>query len=161
MTHKLLAGLLDVHQHFGNQQALEVARKLGDWIKRGADRLSDAHIQKLLDLEHGGINEALANLYARTGDEKYLKLALRFNHMVVIGPAMKREDKLDGLHANTQIPKFIGTARQYELTGDESLKTASQFFWNPSPRSGRTSPGATATRSISVRNGPSHRPSAP
>jgi hypothetical protein len=128
-THKLLAGLLDVHQYCGNQQALEVARKLADWAKRGTDRFGDAHIQKLLDIEHGGINEALANLYARTGDEKYLKLALRFNHMAVIGPAMKREDKLDGLHANTQIPKFVGTARQYELTGDESLKTASLFFW--------------------------------
>ena len=128
-AHKLLAGLLDVHQYCGNEQALEVARKLADWAKRATDRYSDAHIQKVLDIEHGGINEALANLYARTGDEKYLKLALRFNHMAVIGPAMKREDRLDGLHANTQIPKFIGTAREYELTGDESLKTASLFFW--------------------------------
>ena len=128
-THKLLAGLLDVHQYCGNPQALEVARKLADWAKRGTDRFSDAHMQKVLDIEHGGINEALANLYARTGDERYLKLSLRFNHMAVIGPAMKREDKLEGLHANTQIPKFSGTARQYELTGDESLGTASRFFW--------------------------------
>ena len=49
--------------------------------------------------------------------------------MAVIGPASKREDRLTGLHANTQIPKFIGAAREYELTGEPWLKTASMFFW--------------------------------
>jgi hypothetical protein len=87
-------------------------------------------MQKMLGNEHGGMNETLANLYGLTGDEKYLQIALRFNHMAVIGPASKREDKLTGLHANTQIPKFIGTARQYELTGTDGLKTASRFFWD-------------------------------
>jgi DUF1680 family protein len=128
-THKLLAGLLDVHEHCGNRQALEVARKLGDWVACGADKFGAAYVQKTLDVEHGGINEALADLAARTGDPKYLKLSLRFNHLAVLGPAMKRIDALDGLHANTQIPKFIGAARQYELTGDESLATAARFFW--------------------------------
>jgi hypothetical protein len=87
-------------------------------------------MQKMLGTEHGGMNEVLANLYGLTGDEKYLKIAQRFNHMAVLGPASRREDKLTGLHANTQIPKFIGTARQYELTGQEWLKTASTFFWD-------------------------------
>ena len=127
--HKILAGLLDVHLYCGSRQALEVARKLGDWACAGADKFPDSQIQAMLNVEHGGINEALANLSARTGDPKYLKLSLRFNHRAVLGPAMKRIDALDGLHANTQIPKFIGAARQYELTGDESLKTAAQFFW--------------------------------
>ena len=76
------------------------------------------------------MNEALANLYARTGDDRYLKLAERFNHMAVLGPASERRDTLTGLHANTQIPKFIGTAREYELTGEEWLETASRFFWD-------------------------------
>jgi hypothetical protein len=127
--HKVLAGLLDVHLYCGNQQALDVARKLGDWAWAGAEKFTDSQIQAMLNVEHGGINEALANLYARTGDPKYLKLSLRFDHAAVLGPAMKRIDALDGLHANTQIPKFIGAARQYELTGQEPLKTASQFFW--------------------------------
>jgi hypothetical protein len=55
---------------------------------------------------------------------------LRFNHQEIIGPAAKRVDDLTGKHANTQIPKFIGTAREYELTGEDSLKTASSFFWD-------------------------------
>ena len=73
-------------------------------------------MQAMLGNEHGGMNEALANLYARTGDAKYLKLAERFNHNAVLDPASERHDTLTGLHANTQIPKFIGTAREYELT---------------------------------------------
>ena len=127
--HKLLAGLLDVETYCANPQALEMARKLGDWAKVGSDKLSDEQMQRMLDVEPGGINEALANLYALTGEKKYLELALRFNHMQVIGPASQRTDNLTGKHANTQIPKFIGAAREYELTGQEWLKAASTFFW--------------------------------
>src|SRR5947207_8720475 len=87
-------------------------------------------MQAMLQTEHGGRNETLVNLYALTGEEKYLKISLRFNHHRVIDPCADLEDPLTGLHANTQIPKFIGTARQYELTGDHALKTASLFFWN-------------------------------
>jgi DUF1680 family protein len=128
--HKILAGLLDVHQHCGNAQALEVARKFGDWAKARTDRLSDERMQRMLGTEHGGMNEALADLYARTGEESYLRLARRFNHQAVLEPAARRQDRLTGLHANTQVPKFIGAARQYELTGDESLRTAAAFFWD-------------------------------
>jgi DUF1680 family protein len=129
-VHKVMAGLLEVYVRCDNPQALEVARKLADWAKNGADKFSDEQIQKMLGTEHGGINEALANLYALTGEKKYLELALRFNHQEVIGPASKRQDNLTWKHANTQIPKFIGTAREYELTGDARLRTASTFFWD-------------------------------
>jgi DUF1680 family protein len=129
-VHKVLAGLLDTHRYCGNHRALDVAHRLGDWACAGASRFSDSQIQAMLNVEHGGINEALANLAARTGDSKYLKLSLRFDHRAVLGPAMQRIDALDGLHANTQIPKFIGAARQYELTGDERLRTAASFFWD-------------------------------
>src|SRR5262249_36899117 len=101
-----------------------------DWVNTRFDQLSDAQVQAMLGTEHGGMNEGLANLYARTGDTKYLKLAERFNHMAVLGPASERRDTLTGLHANTQIPKFIRTARLYELTGKDWLATASHFFWD-------------------------------
>jgi len=128
--HKFLAGLCDMYVYCDNAQALGIARKLGDWAKMGADKLTDEQMQKMLAVEHGGINETFANLYAFTGEQKYLRLALRFNHLEIIGPAAKRVDDLTGKHANTQIPKFIGTAREYELTGEDSLKTASSFFWD-------------------------------
>jgi DUF1680 family protein len=119
-----------MYEYCDNQQALEVCKKFADWVIARNDKLTDKKMQAMLGTEHGGMNEVLANLYGFTGEEKYLKIAQRFNHMAVIGPASKREDKLTGLHANTQIPKFIGTARQYELTGEDWLKTASIFFWD-------------------------------
>jgi len=128
--HKLFAGLLDMFTLCGDSQALEAAKKFGDWVVTRNGRLTDVQMQAMLDTEHGGMNECLANLYALTGDEKYLALSKRFNHQAVIGPASKRRDQLTGLHANTQIPKFVGAARQYELTGEPALKTASEFFWN-------------------------------
>lgn len=128
--HKLLAGLLDVHVHCHNAEALEVARRFGDWVQARSGRLSEQQMQAMLNNEHGGMNEALANLAAATGEEKYLRLSRRFNHDAVLLPASRRQDRLTGLHANTQIPKFIGAARQYELTGDETLRTAAAFFWD-------------------------------
>jgi DUF1680 family protein len=128
--HKIYAGLLDMYVYCGNQQALQVCERFADWVISRNARLSDEQMQKMLGTEHGGMNEVLANLYGLTGEQKYLKIAQRFNHMAVIGPASERQDKLTGLHANTQIPKFVGTARQYELTGQEWLKTASVFFWD-------------------------------
>ena len=83
----------------------------------------------MLDTEHGGMNEVLAELYARTGNKKYLQLSRRFHHKVVLEPLTRQEDRLQGLHANTQIPKLIGLARRYELTSDEADKTAAEFFW--------------------------------
>jgi DUF1680 family protein len=128
--HKIYAGLLDVFVHCGNQQALEVCRRFADWVMTRNARLTDEQMQQMLGNEHGGMNEVLANLYGVTGDARHLQISLRFNHQTVIGPASRHEDKLTGLHANTQIPKFVGTARQYELTGDESLRAAADFFWN-------------------------------
>lgn len=128
--HKIFAGLEDMYVYCDNRQALEVARKFGDWVIARNGKLSDEQMQAMLGTEHGGMNETLANLYALTGEDKYLKISLRFNHHRVIDPAEHEEDRLTGLHANTQIPKFIGTARQYELTGNPALKTASLFFWN-------------------------------
>jgi DUF1680 family protein len=127
--HKILAGLLDMYVYCDNSQALETAKKFGDWVVARNSKLTDEQMQGMLGNEHGGMNEALANLYALTGEDKYLKISLRFNHHAVLDPAAAREDKLTGLHANTQIPKFIGHARQFELTGDNSLKTAALFFW--------------------------------
>ncbi|MGD0382813.1 MAG: beta-L-arabinofuranosidase domain-containing protein, partial [Thermoguttaceae bacterium] len=128
--HKIYAGLLDMYVYCDNRQALEVCKRFADWVIARNAKLSDEQMQKMLRVEHGGMNEVLANLYALTGEEKYLKIAQRFNHMAVLSPASKQEDKLNNLHANTQIPKFIGVARQYELTGQDRLGAAARFFWD-------------------------------
>ena len=127
--HKLLAGLLDVHTLCGNRQALDVAARAADWAQKWTDPLSSDHIQRILEVEHGGMLEALVNLAAATGESRYLRLSHRFDHAKFFDPLAARRDELKGLHVNTQIPKVVGAARRYELTGDERDRAIADFFW--------------------------------
>ena len=128
--HKILAGLLDANRQCGNEQALAVAEKMADWVKFRVDGISHDQMQKSLDNEHGGMNEALANLYAVTGNTNYLALSAAFNHAKVLDPLSRGEDRLNGIHANTQIPKIIGATREYEYTADPKYLTIADTFWD-------------------------------
>ena len=128
--HKILAGLLDAHRLCGNAQALVAASKFGDWVAARLSKLSDEQVEKMLDQEQGGISESMANLYALTGNPQHLQAARRLYHKRVMEPLAARQDKLSGLHANTQIPKIIGMARLYELTGEARYRTIAEFFWD-------------------------------
>ncbi|MFZ0827761.1 MAG: beta-L-arabinofuranosidase domain-containing protein [Verrucomicrobiia bacterium] len=127
--HKIMAGLLDANQHCGNAQALEVLTNMANWVKFRVDNLPEAKMQASLDTEFGGMNEVLANLYGVTGNTDYLKTAEAFNQKKIFDPLARGQDKLNGLHANTQIPKMIGAARQYELTGDTRDADIAKYFW--------------------------------
>lgn len=127
--HKIMAGLLDVYQNCGNRQALDVLTKLADWVRFRVDRLSDEQQQRALDTEFGGMMEVLENLYGITGNSEYLRVARKFDHRKVFDPLARGEDPLNGLHANTQIPKAIGAARDYELTGEKRYYDIARFFW--------------------------------
>jgi DUF1680 family protein len=127
--HKIMAGLLDAHQLCGNAQALDVLTRMADWIKFRVDRLPEDKMQASLDTEFGGMNEVLANLYAVTGNPDHLRLARAFDHQKVFDPLAEGQDKLDRLHANTQIPKMTGAAREFELTGETRYRDIARFFW--------------------------------
>jgi hypothetical protein len=128
-VHKLFAGLLDVHALCGNAQALEVVTKLGAYFGGVFDALNDENLQKMLSCEYGGLNESYAELYARTKDPRWLKLAERIYDNRVLDPLKRREDKLANFHSNTQVPKLVGLARLHELNGDPANATAARFFW--------------------------------
>ena len=128
--HKIMAGLLDMSQLAGNRQALDILLKQAAWVKFRMDRLTRDRQQAMLMTEHGGMTEVLANLYAVTGNPDHLRLARAFDHDFVLDPLGRGEDRLDGLHANTQIPKIIGAAREYELTGEARYRDIARFFWN-------------------------------
>ena len=127
--HKIFAGLRDVYRLCGNQKALEIEKKFGDWVGNIVSNLSEEQVQNMLNCEHGGMNEVLADLYADTGNKKYLDLSRTFYHKAVLVPLSGGKDILPGKHGNTQIPKLIGLARLYELTGDETDRKAAEFFW--------------------------------
>jgi uncharacterized protein len=128
-THKVLAGLRDADLYTKNPAALEVLVKFCDWAVDATAPLTDAQFQKMLDEEHGGMNEVLTDASEMTGDARYLALARRFCHQAVLDPLARSRDNLDGLHANTQIPKIIGFTRLYQQTGQRNYQAASAFFW--------------------------------
>ena len=129
--HKLLAGLRDAFRLADAPLALEVARCVADWLADTLAPLSPDQLQTMLRCEHGGMNEVLADLAEDTGDVRYLNLAARaFHHETVLAPMFRGEDHLDGLHGNTQIPKVIGLAREYELTGVPGYRRAATSFWD-------------------------------
>jgi DUF1680 family protein len=127
--HKIMAGLLDMYQLCQNAQALQVLEGMAAWTDWRTGRISEEQMQRTLQTEFGGMNEVLASLSAVTGNPRYLVVARRFDHHVVMDPAAQGRDTLTGLHANTQIPKFIGAAREFELTGDPYYHDAALFFW--------------------------------
>jgi len=128
--HKLWMGLYDAYTLCGIEDAFAVVVRLSDWAISVTQNLTDEQWQTMLACEHGGMNEALAQVYAITGEKRFLELAMKFNHKAVLEPLAKGEDSLPGLHGNTQIPKVIGAAREYELTGDPKFRDISVNFWN-------------------------------
>ena len=126
--HKILAGMIDMYEHTGNKQALDVAVKMADWADTYAKSFSDDEWQRVLLTEHGGMNEASFNLYAITGNPKYRDLGYRFEHKKMFVPLAANQDMLNGNHANTNIPKMIGAIRGYELTGDTRYLSIAQNF---------------------------------
>jgi len=127
--HKIIAGHLDMYVHCGSETALHTATRMADWAIKWIEPISDDELAKIQTIEHGGMNEVLFNLYAITGEKKYLDGGLRFEHKHFFEPLAAHQDKLAGNHANTNIPKIIGAARGYELTGDPRYKRIAEFFW--------------------------------
>lgn len=127
--HKTYAGLRDAYLVAGNKKAREVLVRYGDWAGTVVASLSEEQMQRMLGFEFGGMNEVLADIYAITGNPKYLALAKRFNHKAILDPLERKEDRLTGLHANTQIPKVIGFERIAGLTGDPVAENAARYFW--------------------------------
>jgi DUF1680 family protein len=122
-VHKLMAGLIDMHSLAGSGEALVTARALADWLLDRCAALPDTKLQQMLDREHGGIVESLSDLAAVTGDGRYVDLARRMRHHAVVDPLARGEDRLAGLHANTQLPKFNGDGSLHRRFGDaEPLK---------------------------------------
>ncbi len=128
-VHKVMAGLLDAHLYCGNKKALQVVVKMADWVGNTVNGLSEEQRLKMLNCEYGGMNEVLANIYALTGKKKYLDLSRKFNDEFVMGQLAKGIDPMPGKHSNTNVPKAIGAARCYELTGLASDRTIAEFFW--------------------------------
>ncbi|WP_361344523.1 beta-L-arabinofuranosidase domain-containing protein, partial [Streptomyces sp. NPDC021562] len=128
--HKVFAGLRDAYLHTDNEKALAVETKLGLWLEDMVKDLSEEQMDELLKCEFGGMAEVLADLAVHTGEMRFFALSERFYHKEVLDPLADKKDALAGKHANTQIPKVVAAARQYEISGNETYKEISEYFWN-------------------------------
>ncbi|WP_027388760.1 glycoside hydrolase family 127 protein [Chryseobacterium gregarium] len=127
--HKIYSGLRDAYWYADSEKAKKILIKLTDWMADEVSGLSDEQIQDMLRSEHGGLNEVFADVYDITKNPKYLKLAHRFSHLAILNPLLIQEDKLTGIHANTQIPKVIGFKRIADLEHNKEWSNAADFFW--------------------------------
>lgn len=129
--HKIEAGLRDAWLYCGNEQARSLFLKTCDWLIDVSANVSDEQLERLLGMEHGGVNEVLADAYAITKDQKYLDAAKRYSHKWLLNPMKEHNGQhLDNKHANTQVPKVVGFARVAELAKDADYLEASRFFWD-------------------------------
>ncbi|MBU1307966.1 MAG: glycoside hydrolase family 127 protein, partial [Gammaproteobacteria bacterium] len=128
--HKVFAGLHDAYQFGGEPLAKTMLLDYGDWLKRLVAKLTAAQIQQILIAEPGGINESLVDLYQLSGDKTYLELAKQFSQQALLQPLLKQQDALNGLHANTQIPKVIGFWRVGQAANKTDWQQAADFFWH-------------------------------
>jgi uncharacterized protein len=128
--HKTFAGLRDAYRHTGNRTALDVETKFAAWAERVLAPLDDVQIARMLNTEHGGMNEVLADLYADTNDPRWLKLSYRFEHHEFTDALKRHQDNLNGKHGNCQIPKLMGSAARYAYTGDTGDILAASFFFD-------------------------------
>jgi hypothetical protein len=126
--HKIMAGLLDMYMLTGNVEALEVCEGMARWTGDYFIGISAEQRQRMLRTEYGGMNEVLVNLAAVTKKDRYLDTAHLFEQPSILDPLEERRDELQGLHANTNVPKIIGAARMYEVTGDRRYRQIAEYF---------------------------------
>jgi len=129
--HKLVAGTVDVYRYTGNEKALEIASKLGDWAYERTSKWDGELRRRVLNIEYGGMNIALYDLYKITKSAKHLQAAKMFDEDDLFAEVAKGNDVLENKHANTQIPKFIGAANRYQVLGEEAsfYRKAAERFW--------------------------------
>jgi uncharacterized protein len=128
--HKTYAGLRDAYRFTGNRAALDVEIGFAAWAEGVVARMSDVQIQRMLNTEFGGMNEIFADLYADTGDLRWLELSRKFEHRAFTDPLKRHQDRLGGQHGNTQVPKMLGSLSRFVAAGDPSDGYAASFFWD-------------------------------
>ena len=121
--HKIFEGLLSVYSLAGYEPALDIAKNLGDWVYNRVSGWSEETRRTVLSIEYGGMNEALYDLYAVTGEDKYAVAAHAFDEDTLFERIRSDgANVLNGLHANTTIPKVIGALKRYMILQGETVK---------------------------------------
>ncbi len=127
---KLMTGLTDVSQVFGNRHALAVVEKMSEYLRGRSAKLSDGQFDITMRNEFGGMAKMEYSLYEATHNRADLEYGHRFDEAAILGPLALRHDALSGLHANTNLPKILGAARRYDIVNDPTYRTVVEYFWD-------------------------------
>jgi DUF1680 family protein len=125
-----MAGLLDSWRILGDTKARDVLLALSGWVDTRTKKLSSSQMQSMLGTEFGGMNDVLAAVYQLTGNKQWLTVAQRFDHASVFDPLASNQDRLSGMHANTNVPKWVGAAREYKSTGTKRYLDIARNAWD-------------------------------
>lgn len=128
--HKTFMGLLDMYELAGNEQALEIAVRFGEWFYDWSGRYSTEQFQQILDVETGGMLEIWAILYRLTQKDIFRELMDRYYRKSLFDGLLEGKDVLTNMHANTTIPEILGAAACYEVTGEEKFFEITEAYWN-------------------------------
>jgi len=127
--HKIMAGMFDMYQLAGNQQALHVLEGMSAWADEWTAAKTEEHMQQILTIEFGGMAETLYHLAAATNNDRWARVGDRFQKKSFINPLASHRDELRGLHVNTHIPQAIAAARRYEISGDTRFHDVADYFF--------------------------------
>ncbi|AVT29555.1 glycosylase [Plantactinospora sp. BC1] len=136
--HKIMRGLLNAYQLVGNEEALAIVFRMGDWAHSRLSRISRADLDRMWDIysagEAGSMNEVMAELSALAPDRerraRYLDTAKAFTFSTLFAASLAQRDELAGRHANQYMAPNIGYLRIFERTGERDYHRAARNFWS-------------------------------
>ncbi|WP_045743612.1 beta-L-arabinofuranosidase domain-containing protein [Actinoplanes rectilineatus] len=132
--HKIMRGLLDAYTLAGNGTALRIVQNMGLWVHSRLSVLPREQLDRMWSLyiagEYGGMNEVMADLFALTGDDRFLVTARCFDNTALLAACVSGTDTLDGRHANQHIPQFLGYLRMFENGQGPDYRTAAANFFD-------------------------------
>jgi len=113
--HKIVAGLVSVCRLTKLDAAHDILRRLCEWICSRALNWDEETHQTVLAVEYGGMNDCLYDAYEILDDYKILQSAHQFDELPLFTAMAEKRDILNGLHANTTIPKILGGLKRYAV----------------------------------------------
>lgn len=100
--HKEFAALRDAYLYCNNKAALNLWIRVAEPTVQFVLKANPDLFDNMPDVKHGGMNEVFTDMYALTGDKRYMKVSMKFNHQKVILNIANGTDVLFGRHANMQ-----------------------------------------------------------
>jgi uncharacterized protein len=129
-VHKTFMGLLDAYRYIESSKALQLAENWAKWFHRWTSPFSLEKMDRIMNVETGGMLEIWAQLYGITGKAEYRELMDRYTRRELFDALLDGSDPLSNMHANTTIPEILGAARAYEVTGEERWLDIAKAYWN-------------------------------